>query len=672
MKHLVKKILAVFAFAFMGTLFALPSSSSQVEALGNNPIDGQTINVTSSFPIGAITAYKEWSFTTQMNLNANGFGLVVYGRNLDDEERGDGHKNTVSVAYLENNQWVEVPHDEFSGIHESGTEFRQITPRNKITLRVTIDPTEGAEITSAALGVVDTTKNAPAKISTLSMSGLSTRTVTNAGSTVISRAQWGADESLMTWSPEYAAPIQKIVFHHTAGGLGGSDPASVIRGIYYYHAVTRGWGDIGYNYLIDEHGNYYEGRFGGQRVVGAHAKSYNTGSIGISTLGNYESMTPSTAAINAAKNIAAFLAARNGISPKKSSYFVDKTTPNVGGHRDFGQTSCPGDNYYAKLPDIRAYAAANLKNYRTNRILGAGQDRYDTAIGISKDRYPRSGQSNAVVLVNGYDYQNAIFATPVAARYDAPMLLTAGDMLTPKTFTEIQRVLKSSGTVYLVGDEATLSAVIATTLTNAGLNVQRVTGENIYATNVAAASLLTSPTGAFLVTANNFPDGISASSPASLNRYPILLTDLHALPSEIHTYLADNPEIENIYIVGGTAVITDEVKSELETLGKTVIRFGGNDRYDASKNVANTFFGSATQAGVVTGENYPDAIVAGSYAGRLRMPLLLTSASYFPQASKDYMTAHTSTLVSGRVFGGATVIPDSVANSFDNTFPLSY
>lgn len=672
MKHFVKKILAAFAFALVVILFALPSSNSQVEALGSNPIDGQTVNVTSSFPLGVISSHNEWSFTAKLGLNANGFGLVVYGKNLDDEELGAGHKNTIRVAYLDNNQWVDVPHDEFSGNYESGTEFRQITPRKEITLRVTIDPTKDAEITSAALGVVDTTKNAPANISPISTSGLGTQAVSNSGPNIISRAQWGADEALMTWPPEYAAPIQKIVFHHTAGGLGGSDPASVIRGIYYYHAVTRGWGDIGYNYLIDEHGNYYEGRFGGQRVVGAHAKSYNTGSIGISTLGNYESMTPSSAAINAAKNIAAFLAARNGISPKKSSYFVDKTTPNVGGHRDFGQTSCPGDNYYSKLPDIRAYAASNLKNYRTNRILGAGQDRYDTAIGISKDRYPRSGQSDAVVLVNGYDYQNAIIATPVAARYDAPMLLTAGDVLTPKTFTEIQRVLKSSGTVYLVGDEMALSAGIETTLTNAGLHVQRIAGENVYATNVAAASLLTSPTGAFLVTANNFPDGISASSPASLNRYPILLTDLHALPSEIHTYLADNPGIENIYIVGGTAVITDEVKSELETMGKTVIRFGGNDRYDASKNVANAFFGSATQAGVVTGENYPDAIVAGSYAGRLRMPLLLTSASYFPQASKDYMTTHTSTLVSGRIFGGTSVVPDSVANSFDNTFPLSY
>lgn len=669
MKKISLKILVFFFAAAAVGFFAFPQSDKALSARSSNPIDGQTLNITKNFTRGKITKRTEFSFTTALPLNANGFGIVVYGKNLDDAEIGAEHSDTVEVSYLDKNAWVSVPHDEFSGNYESGTEFREITPRTSLTLRVVLNPTKDAEISSVALGVVDMTKNAPAKIAT---SGISTQTVTNTNPTVVSRASWGADENIMTWAPEYAAPIKKIVFHHTAGALGGSDPASVIRGIYYYHAVTRGWGDIGYNYVIDERGTVYEGRFGGQRVIGAHAKGYNTGSVGLSTLGNYDTMSPSTAATDAAKNMAAFLSARNGISPKNSSYFVDKVTPNIGGHRDFGQTSCPGGNYYAKLPDIRNIAALNLKYYRTNRIEGAKMDRFDTAIGISQDRYPRVGEDDFVVLANAFDYQNSIIATPLAALKKAPLLLSDQATLTPKTFTEIQRVLRRPGTIYLIGDETMLSADIETQLVNWGANVIRLAGTNIAETNVDVASLLPSPTGAFLVTKNNFPDGITASAPAALNKYPILLSDLNALPTEIHNYLAANPSLENIYIVGGTAVIADSVVTELETMGKTVVRYGGSDRYDASKNVADAFFGTATQAGLVTGNNFPDDIVAGPYAGWLNMPLLLTDSAALSTPTYNYVRNHLGTLVSGRVFGGTTVIPPAVATAFDNAFPSSY
>lgn len=77
---------------------------------------------------------------------------------------------------------------------------------------------------------------------------------------VSSRADWGADESYMTWTPKYA-PASHVIVHHTAGTntYTMDESASVVRGIYYYHAVTLGWGDIGYNFLVDKWGRAYEG-----------------------------------------------------------------------------------------------------------------------------------------------------------------------------------------------------------------------------------------------------------------------------------------------------------------------------------------------------------------------------------------------------------------------------
>jgi len=59
--------------------------------------------------------------------------------------------------------------------------------------------------------------------------------------------------------------------------------------------------DIGYNFLVGEDGNVYEGR--GWDTVGAHAKGYNTRSIGISFIGNFNYRKPNSAAINAAKQL---------------------------------------------------------------------------------------------------------------------------------------------------------------------------------------------------------------------------------------------------------------------------------------------------------------------------------------------------------------------------------
>ncbi len=174
--------------------------------------------------------------------------------------------------------------------------------------------------------------------------------------TIISRAEWGANEDWMTWPPEYS-PVRKIIIHHTVTGNDEADPAAIVRAIYYYHAVVRGWGDIAYNYLVDRYGNIYEGRAGGANVVGGHTTSYNVGSVGIGVLGTFGnasgSTDPSSTLVNAIAKLCAWVAARNGIDPLGQSLFIDVTAPNIAGHRDYDITSCPGDYLYVDLDPIR-------------------------------------------------------------------------------------------------------------------------------------------------------------------------------------------------------------------------------------------------------------------------------------------------------------------------------
>jgi hypothetical protein len=77
------------------------------------------------------------------------------------------------------------------------------------------------------------------------------------------RAGWGADPLYLTWAPEFS-PTKKLIVHHTDTINTYADKAGAeaqIRIIYYYHSVTEGWGDIGYNFIIDKFGNIYEGRY---------------------------------------------------------------------------------------------------------------------------------------------------------------------------------------------------------------------------------------------------------------------------------------------------------------------------------------------------------------------------------------------------------------------------
>jgi hypothetical protein len=187
---------------------------------------------------------------------------------------------------------------------------------------------------------------------------------------VIPRAEWGCDERLRydergaeIWPAQYY-PTQKVIVHHTVTANQETNPAATVRSVYYYHAVTQGWGDIGYNYLVDWRGNLYEGRYGGPGVEAGHAYGHNTGSIGIACLGTF-----TTASITFAtrQSLARLIANRAPyLDPHDSSWFVDGEMANLMGHRDAMQfrpgqaTECPGDALYALLPGLRGDVLYNL------------------------------------------------------------------------------------------------------------------------------------------------------------------------------------------------------------------------------------------------------------------------------------------------------------------------
>jgi uncharacterized protein with LGFP repeats len=95
----------------------------------------------------------------------------------------------------------------------------------------------------------------------------------------------GAVESIRWAAPEYSSTVKAAVIHHTGqtNRYAPSESAALIRADYLYHVRTRGWNDIGYNFLVDRYGRVFEGRYGGvtRAVLGAHAGGFNTYTTGV-------------------------------------------------------------------------------------------------------------------------------------------------------------------------------------------------------------------------------------------------------------------------------------------------------------------------------------------------------------------------------------------------------
>jgi hypothetical protein len=193
---------------------------------------------------------------------------------------------------------------------------------------------------------------------------------------LITRAQWGADESLRPCGdPSYVATIKVGFVHHTVttNTYLPADSAGIVRGIYAYHILGNGWCDIGYNFLADKYGQIFEGRFGGpeRAVLGAHTGGFNNNSFAVSALGDYQTATPSTALLAAISKVMGWKLGLHNRDPLGTATLVSAGGPNtkwpagqtvsynvVSGHRDAGNTDCPGALLYPLLSTVRRQAAA--------------------------------------------------------------------------------------------------------------------------------------------------------------------------------------------------------------------------------------------------------------------------------------------------------------------------
>jgi hypothetical protein len=477
---------------------------------------------------------------------------------------------------------------------------------------------------------------------------------------VITRAEWGADPAYMTWDPEFYQ-TRKLIVHHTATSNDYADKAAAeryIRSIYYYHAVTMGWGDIAYNFLIDKFGNVYEGRysrdyggayptgdgpvsawsvpagasfpagvtgdFGG--VTGGHTYGWNSGTMGVAMLGTHATSDITPEARAALVALLAWEAGRNGIEPLQTELFTNPvdgariTTPNIGGHLLYRATDCPGAKLNSGMQSIRSDVAALVAPPPA------------TVTALTPAFGPAAG--GTVVTITGTDFAGiggpaldpgaVTFGGVNAAAYTV-------DSVTQITATAPAHAVGTVQVQVTAAGGASADTGADDYLYRVGYSLIR--GDHRYHTAQLISQALfpaALPAGAGLVLApgETFQEALCGAPLAAACGGPVLLTYKTALDNGTRAEL-QRLAPTYVFCIGMSPAVVSAVQAALPTATVTAINGAADNVYDMSYRVAKalgTKVGDMTAATaiVTVGNKFPDAIGASPLACAKLWPVLLT------------------------------------------------
>ncbi len=289
--------------------------------------------------------------------------------------------------------WSDIAYDADHGPDAGSREARQARPGTDVTFVGEVDdvqvraetdslfPPAGMRLSVIAPGdPVASEREAPA-LDTDALAGARTQAPaarTSSGNAslatftpkpkIYSRKQWGANESLRDKGSLRYFEVHAGYVHHTvnANDYSRDEVPGILRSIYAYHTQSRGWSDVGYNFLVDRFGRIWEGRYGGvdRPVVGAHTLGYNDWSFAMSAIGNFDVKRPGRTMIQAYGALFAWKLSLHGVDAASARQDVGPDTFRaINGHRDAGSTACPGRYLYAKLPRIRELAAGAQQDW---------------------------------------------------------------------------------------------------------------------------------------------------------------------------------------------------------------------------------------------------------------------------------------------------------------------
>lgn len=287
-----------------------------------------------------------------------------------------------------------------------------------------------------------------------------------------------------------------------------------------------------------------------------------------------------------------------------------------------------------------------------NRL--SGSDRYQTNSKIVQQGWTTSEYA---IIASGEGFADALCAAPLAKKYNAPILLTEKNALNLNAKNELTKLDVKN--VFIVGGTGVISDNVKSKIELMGIKTNRIYGKDRFETSLQVAKHLGDTNSVVVTNGLGFADALSIAPVAAQNGIPILLTDKSDLSNQIKDFLS-NKTYEKSYIVGGSAVVSDKIASQLDN----VIRLAGNSRYKTNAAVLNHFSNefSYDKVYVASGENYPDALSGSVLAASYSSPLILVGKSVDSEVMSS-VKAHHEQYNNIIVLGGTGVVGDSLANT---------
>ncbi|WP_438853608.1 N,N-dimethylformamidase beta subunit family domain-containing protein [Agromyces sp. M3QZ16-3] len=285
-----------------------------------------------------------------------------------------------------------------------------------------------------------------------------------------------------------------------------------------------------------------------------------------------------------------------------------------------------------------------------------GQDRYETAVLVSRRHFDTTG--GTVVIATGNNFPDALSATPLTGGA-GPVLLVTVNEIPAVVKDELTRLAPSK--VIIAGSASVVSDAVAAEIGDlTGATVERRGGANRYETAALLSAGTFSPgvPVAYVATGLDFPDALAAGSAGATRGGPVLLNQGDSLlPATLAELQRLRPK--RIVVAGGTGVVSDAVLAQLRSLAPEVVRLAGRDRYETSRAISRDLYGvsEASTAYLATGRDFPDALAAAPAVASTGGVLVLVNTALDAGAAEEIVRNRVSRVLA---IGGTAVVSNTV------------
>lgn len=289
--------------------------------------------------------------------------------------------------------------------------------------------------------------------------------------------------------------------------------------------------------------------------------------------------------------------------------------------------------------------------YAVNSERLWGSDRYETCSKIVEEGWKTT--SNYAVIVNGENFPDALSASVLAKKYDAPILLTEADKLDDNSYNELKRLNVKQAII--VGGDGVVNPSIEKSVQNMGISTQRFYGLDRNETSAAVAGQVGTENGIILAADSDFHDALSIAPIAAKLQIPIILMPKDTVPDSVMNFISGR-DIPKTYVLGNSDVISDSAAYQFPN----VQRITGKDNYDMNINIIKAFEDKFNFNNICLAysEQFPDALSTSAFAAINGNPIVFVSDNN--DLNAKYLLADKKSDVKNMyVIGGSAGIKDS-------------